>query len=161
VKIEAVSSEFATEFLNANHPLRAGGSLRGQVVCLAGFEYDWPMFLAVFVWPRARWKNYSVMLELSRLAWSPLCRHSASTFLRQCVRILRRTYSGLIVTYALPGTEGILYERAGFYHDGYSGGASWSKRGPGERLTPETIGTGRKLKRYFVDLGEKCGSIHK
>ena len=147
-----VSTQIAAEFLNANHPLRAGGSLRGSIVSLAGFEDGWPTFLAVFVYPRSRWKHYPVVLELSRLAWSPMAKHSAATFLRKCIRRLRQEFSGLVVTYALPGTEGILYRRAGFYESGTSGGASWSRRGPGERPTPRTIGTGKRLKRFFVEL---------
>lgn len=151
--VTAISTEFAREFLDAHHPLRAGGSLRGALLCLAGYEDGWPVFLAVFVYPRSRWKHRPVRLELSRLAWSPLAKASASTFLRKCLRLLKRSYSGQVVTYALPGTDGIVYERAGFEHNGYSGGASWSKRGPGERPTPTTIGTGRKLKRFFAELG--------
>ncbi len=154
IDISSVSTDFARNFLNANHPLRASGCLRGAALCLAGYEQDWPTFLAVFVHPRARWKHYPVKLELSRLAWAPTAKHSATTFLRKCIRILRRTFSGLLVTYALPGTEGILYERAGFEHVGHSSGASWSRRGEGERPTPETIGTGKRLKRYFCKLGE-------
>ena len=155
IDICGASNEFARHFLDANHPLRTGGCLRGAILCLAGYENGWPSFLAVFVYPRARWKHYPVKLELSRLAWSPMAMGSAVTFLRKCIRILRRTYRGLLVTYALPGTEGILYERAGFKHVGHSGGCSWSKRGAGERPTPETIGTGRYLKRYFCELGEQ------
>ena len=152
MEIQLANTDYAKDFLDAYHPLRAGGSLRGALVCMAGYEDGWPTFLAVFVYPRARWRNYPVRLELSRLAWSPLAKHSAATFLRKCLRRLRRDYCGMVVTYALPGTEGLVYERSGFHHDGYSGGAAWSRRGPGERSTPNTIGTGRKLKRYFAEL---------
>lgn len=152
MKVHPVSVDFARDFLDAFHPLRSGGSLKGVIVCLAGIEHGWPAFLAVFTYPRSRWKNYPVRLELSRLAWSPVAKRSASTFLRKCIRMLRKTNDGLIVTYAMPGTSGIVYERAGFYQDGESSGCSWSRRGPGERKTPETVGTGRKLKRYFLEL---------
>ena len=161
IDIRTVSTKTAHTFLDAYHPLRTGGSLRGALHILAGYEGGWPTFLAVFTTPRSRWRNYPVTLELSRLAWSPLAKASASTFLRKCLRMLRREHCGvvsacggtLIVTYALPGTDGIVYERAGFSHNGYSGGCAWSHRGPGERLTPDTIGTGRKLKRFFAPLG--------
>ena len=153
MKVQLTSNEFAKDFLNAYHPLRAGGCLRGAAFRFAGYEDSWPTFLAVFVHPRSRWKNYPVSLELTRLAWSPLANRSAATFLKSCLRLLRKMgVKGLVVTYALPGTEGVLYERTGFKHGGYSGGAPWSKRGPGERPTPETIGTGRKLKRYFYEV---------
>ena len=150
--IQPVSNQLARQFLDHHHPLRCRGSLRGQKHIFAGYENNLPTFIAVFVSPRSRWRNHNVTLELSRLAWSPTAKHSASTFLRQCIRILRPTYTGLIVTYALPNTEGIVYTRAGFYPAGYSDGAAWSKRGPGERATPNTIGTNRKLKRFFASL---------
>ena len=152
--VQAVSIDFARDFLNAYHPMRAGGSLRGTQLIFAGYEDGWPTFLAVFVSPRSRWRIHPVTLELSRLAWSPMAKRSASTFLKKCLRMIRKYYSGLLVTYAMPGTSGVVYERTGFVHDGYSGGASWSRRGPGERATPKTIGEGRKLKRYFYDLGD-------
>ena len=150
--VSTVSTDFAKDFLDAYHPLHAKGSLRGALHCFAGYEDEWPTFIAVFVYPRSRWRKYPVVLELSRLAWSPLAQRSASTFLRKCMRILGREYDGLCVTYALPGTSGVVYERAGFYQDGYSGGASWGKRGPGERPTPPTIWTGRRWKRFLSDL---------
>lgn len=150
--VKSVSTEFAKNFLDQYHPLRSGGSLKGLQIAFAGFEDGWPTFLAVFTTPRSRWSKFQVALELSRLAWSPLAKRSASTFLRKCIRMLRPYREGLIVTYAMPGTSGIVYERAGFEHNGYSSGCSWSNRGPGERSTPETIGTGRKLKRYFASL---------
>ena len=154
--VQEVSSEFAREFLDAYHPLQAGGAMRGAMVSLAGYSdgLAWPVFVAVFVHPRSRWKHYPVSLELSRLAWSPLAKRSASTFLRKCLRLLRRQgHIGLVVTYAMPGTSGIVYERAGFRQDGYSSGASWSVRGPGERPTPDTIGDKVQLKRFFAQLG--------
>lgn len=144
--------EFAREFIDAYHPLQTKGSLRGALEIFIGHENSWPTFVAVFVYPRSRWKYYPVVLELSRLAWSPLAKRSASTFLRKCLRVLRREYSGLVVTYALPGTTGVVYERAGFRRNGCSGGASWSRRGSSERPTPETIGTGQKLARFFAKL---------
>jgi len=147
-----MSKEFAKEFLNSNHPLRAGGSLKGTLEILCAFENGFPVMVAIFTAPRSRWKNYHVSLELTRLAWSPLAAHSATTFLRKCVRRLRQQYDGLLVTYALPGTEGIVYQRAGFIRDGSSSGALWSRRGPGERATPNTIGTGKKLPRFFAKL---------
>jgi len=154
MQVHESSLELARQFLDYYHPLGAGGSLKGQREMLAGYENELPVFLAVFVTPRSRWHNYDVRLELSRLAWTPYAKRSASTFLRQCIRILRRQYDGLIVTYALPGTDGIVYKRAGFYHSGSSSGASWSRRGAdsGERPTPDTIGTGHQLKRFFASL---------
>lgn len=152
IDIAIATIEFSRQFLDTYHPLGAGGCLRGVIFSFVGFENEWPVFLAVFVSPRSRWKRYNVVLELSRLAWSPLAQHSASTFLRKCLRILRRQYSGLSVTYAMPETSGIVYERAGFKRDGFSSGASWSRRGPGERSTPNTIGEGKKLKRFFAKL---------
>jgi len=155
--VQEVSNDFAKTFLDAYHPLGAGGAMRGALVSLAGYSDDlmWPVFVAVFVYPRSRWKHYPVSLELSRLAWSPLAKRSASTFLRKCLRMLRQQgrFTDLVVTYALPGTSGIVYERAGFWQDGYSGGASWSVRGPGERPTPKTIGNKTQLKRFFAALG--------
>jgi len=152
MEIQEVTTSFAKEFLDAYHPLRSGGCLRGVVVCLCGYECGWPSFLAVFVYPRSRWKYKHVVLELTRLAWSGSAVGSAATFLRKALRILRRTYKGLVVTYALPGSEGVVYQRSGFIHDGHSSGSSWSKRGLGERATKNTIGTGKNLKRFFASL---------
>jgi hypothetical protein len=159
--VQEVSTAFAAEFLNANHPLRASGALRGALVCLAGYSAgSWPVFVAVFVYPRSRWRRYPVSLELSRLAWSPLAKRSASTFLRKCLRYLRQQgRDGLVVTYAMPGTSGVVYERAGFWHDGYSSGASWARRGPGERPTPNTIGNKIRLKRFFAEISRKESEI--
>jgi len=155
--VEEVSSDFAKTFVDAYHPLGAGGAMRGALVSLAGYSDDlaWPVFVAVFVYPRSRWKHHPVSLELSRLAWSPLAKRSAATFLRKCLRVLRQQgeFTGQVVTYALPDTSGVVYERAGFWHDGYSGGASWSVRGPGERATPNTVGNKTRLKRFFAALG--------
>lgn len=140
-------------FLDHFHPLRAGGSLKGAKFIFCGFENELPVFLAVFVSPRGRWRKRKVVLELARLAWSPLARRSASTFLRKCLRILKREgVRGEVVTYALPGTDGMVYIRAGFQPDGTSSGARWSRRGPGERPTPDTIGSGRRLRRFFAVL---------
>lgn len=149
-----VTADFARLFLDSYHPLKSGGCLRGLAHAFAGYENGWPTFVAVFVHPRSRWKHYPVVLELSRLAWSPMAIRSASTFLRKCLRLLKRHYDGLVVTYALPGTSGIVYERAGFYRDGHSSGSPWSRRGAdsGERPTPDTVGTGRNLKRFFAEL---------
>lgn len=152
MEVRTGSTVFARQFLEAYHPLGCGGSLRGQKVILVGYEDGWPTMVAVFCAPRSRWRHYDVVLNLSRLAWAPTAQRSASTFLRKCLRLLRRQWKGLIVTYALPGTEGVVYERAGFRHNGYSGKTAWSHRGSGERPTPDTIGTGRKLKRFFAEL---------
>lgn len=151
MKISPVSTQFAKEFLDAYHPLGSGGSLKGQVLILGGFENDWPVFVAVFVTPRSRWKR-PVKIELSRLAWSPLAKGSATTFLRKALRgqvrqLVKKV--GLCVTYALPGTDGIIYERAGFERVGTSSGCSWRIRGPGERATPDTVGYKQKLPRFF------------
>lgn len=150
--IDEVSVEIARQFLDTYHPMGAGGCLRGMKHAIMAYEDGWPTMLAVFVYPRSRWRKRVVVLELSRLAWSPLAKRSVTTFLRKCLRQLRQQYSGEIVTYAMPDTTGIVYERAGFMHDGYSSGALWSRRGPGERPTPETIGSGRKLARFFAPV---------
>lgn len=155
MEVSLITSEFAKNFLNSYHPLPSDGCLKGAVEILGGFENGWPVFVAVFVAPRSRWKYYDVTLELSRLAWSPVATHSATTFLRKCVRVLKRRYSGLIVTYALPGTDGIVYQRAGFKRDGESSGRPWSKRGQNERATPDTVGTGKRLPRFFAELAAR------
>lgn len=153
IEIQEIPSPAAKALISAYHPLGARACLRGAKVCLAGYEDGWPSFVALFTTPRSRWKHYPVTLELSRLAWSPLARRSASTFLRKCLRYLRRRgLTGLVVTYALPGTSGLVYTRAGFQPAGVSSGAPWSRRGPGERPTPNTIGTGRALLRFFYPL---------
>lgn len=157
MEVLPVNPDFAKLFLNSYHPLMSGGCLKGAVEILAGYESGWPVFVAVFTTPRGRWVHYNVVLELSRLAWSPMAKCSATTFLRKCFRILRKKYNGLIVTYALPGTDGVLYERAGFERCGSSSGCPWSRRGKGERATPDTIGTGKKLPRFFIDTKGKNG----
>ncbi len=154
MEIQTITPKFAKNFLNNYHPLKSKGALKGAIKILGGYENGFPMFVAVFTSPRSRWKNYNVTLELSRLAWSPLATGSASTFLRKCTKKLTN-YNGLIVTYALPGTEGIVYSRAGFKQNGHSSGCPWSKRGKNERATPNTIGTGQHLKRFFYQIQKK------
>lgn len=145
--------EQAKLFLDTYHPLGAGGSLRGQKYIFGGYEGDWPVFCAVFASPRSRWKNTNVVLELTRLAWSPLAVRSAATFLKKCLRMLRSSgMRGDVVTYALPGTTGKVYLACGFKPFGHSSGTPWSRRGPGERPTPNTIGTGKKLLRFRYTL---------
>ncbi len=143
-------------FVDTHHPLGAGGALKGLIVALWGYERDddvFPAFLAVFVSPRSRWRNLDVRLELSRLVIAPYAQRSASTFLRACMRWLRRDgFGGVVVTYALPGTSGLLYQRAGWQRYGQSSGASWARRGPGERATPATVGDGKKLARYIYNI---------
>jgi hypothetical protein len=151
ILIARASVETARQFLDAWHPLMAGGSLSGQKRIYAGYEDNspFPSFVAVFCAPRSRWRKTHVDLELTRLAWSSLAVRSAVTFLRKVMR--QRELRGMaIVTYALPGTEGKLYIDSGFDPFGTSSGSSWSKRGPGERLTPPTIGEGKKLLRFLV-----------
>jgi len=94
-----------------------------------------------------------VTLELSRLAISPHARRSAATFLRKVARYLRkRGYCGFIVTYALPGTSGAVYIRAGWTPFGRSSGARRSRRGPNGRPTPDTVGSGIRLARFILSL---------
>lgn len=152
--VDFASPSLAKTMLDHFHPLRSGGCLKGAKFIIAGYENQIPVFVAVFVSPRSRWKNYDVRLNLSRLAWSPTAKHSATTFLRRSIRLLKQhgCDDGLIVTYAMPGTSGMLYERAGFYNCGYSSGCSWGHRGKNERATPNTIGYKIKLKRYFFSL---------
>lgn len=67
--IEAKSLESVRLFLDHYHPMRCGGALRGKFVAFWGIEPEIPgmSFLAVFVYPRSRWKRLSGMgLELSR-----------------------------------------------------------------------------------------------
>ncbi len=143
-------------FVDAYHPLGAGGALKGLIVALWGYERDddlLPAFLAVFVHPRARWRKLDVRLELSRLVIAPYAQRSASTFLRACMRYLRRErFGGFAVTYVLPGASGLLYERAGWQRYGQSSGASWARRGPGERATRRTVGDGKRLVRYIYNI---------
>jgi len=156
VRHTASSPAALRTFIDAYHPLRTGGALKGLRVALWGYEDAeavMPVFLAVFVTPRARWRTLPVSLELTRLVISPHATRSASTFLRACHRYLRRHgYTGYVVTYALPGTEGLVYQRAGWQAYGTSSGASWSRRGPGERPTPKTIGDGIRLQRYILPI---------
>jgi hypothetical protein len=149
-----VGLEVARGFLDKYHPLGARGSLRGARYILGGFEDGQLVFVAVFAAPRSRWVHTPVCLELSRLAFSPFARHSASTFLQKSVRYLRsQGVRGLIVTYALPGTSGLVYLRAGWRPFGRSSGAYRSRRGPNGRSTPDTVGSGRRLMRFIFCLG--------
>lgn len=150
--IEAKSLEPVRLFLDHYHPMRCGGALRGKFVAFWGIEPEVPgmSFLAVFVYPRSRWKRLSGMgLELSRLAWAPYARRSVSTFLRKCLRHLRRMGIEWVVTYSYPGTTGIAYARSGFVPFGFSSGAYRSRRGPNGRPTPDTIGSGVRLRRWL------------
>lgn len=143
-------------FIAAHHPLGVGGCLKGLRFALWGYEEEnsiTPSFLAVFVTPRAIWKHYNVTLELTRLVIAPYAQRSATTFLRACQRWLRKQrQTGLIVSYALPGTEGLVYLRAGWHEVGTSSGTSWTRRGPNARPTRATVGDGKKLKRFMVQL---------
>jgi hypothetical protein len=149
-----VGGEVARQFLNRFHPLGAGGALRGARYILGGFEDGRLSFLALLTSPRSRWSRIPVRLELSRLAIAPWAVHSASTFLRKVERYLRRQgFRGAIVTYALPGTSGMVYVRAGWRPFGRSSGAHRSRRGPNGRPTPDTVGSGRRLARFILCVG--------
>jgi hypothetical protein len=149
-----IGKDLANQFLNKFHPLGAGGSLRGAKHILGGFEDGQLSFLALLTSPRSRWSRNSIHLELSRLAIAPWAVHSASTFLRKVERYLRRQgFRGAIVTYALPGTSGLVYLRAGWRPFGRSSGARRSRRGPNGRPTPDTVGSGRQLERFILRVG--------
>jgi hypothetical protein len=149
-----IGNEIARRFLDRFHPLGAGGALRGSKYVLGGFEEGRLSFVALLTSPRSRWSRNSVHLELSRLAIAPWAVHSASTFLRKMGRYLRRQgFRGAIVTYALPGSSGAVYARAGWRPFGRSSGARRSRRGPNGRPTPDTIGSGRRLARFILRVG--------
>jgi hypothetical protein len=149
-----VGNEIARQFLDRFHPLGAGGALRGAKYVLGGLEDGRLAFVAVFSAPRSRWTRVPVSLELSRLAIAPYAARSASTFLQKAVRYLRsQGVRGLIVTYALPGTSGLVYRRAGWRPFGFSSGAYRSRRGPNGRPTPDTVGSGRRLRRFILCVG--------
>lgn len=152
----AADINFVRTFLDTYHPLRAGGALKGLRYAFVGCEDEWPVMLAVFCTPRSRWKRKNVVLELSRLAWSPIARHSTSTFLRKCLRLLKaHGISGCVVTYAMPGTSGLVYERAGFGRYGMSSGAWRSRTGPNRKPRPDTVGSGVRLARFIYCIGER------
>ena len=148
-----IDRETARSFIDAFHPLQTRGALRGYAIALGGFEDGDLSFVALFVHPRSRWTRVPVTLELSRLAISPHARRSAATFLRKVARYLRkRGYCGYAVTYALPGTSGEVYVRAGWTPFGLSSGARRSRRGPNGRPTPDTVGSGIRLARFILSL---------
>lgn len=146
--------DLVRRLLETYHPLSVGGALRGKRYAFVGYEDGWPVFCALFTTPRARWRKRNVVLELSRLVFSPCAQRSASTFLTRCLRELKkRGVRGEIVTYALPCTMGQVYTRSGFVEHGHSSGASWAVRGGGElrvrKPRPPTVGTGKRLRRFF------------
>jgi hypothetical protein len=146
-----IGNELARNFLNKYHPLGAGGALRGAKHVLGGFEDGQLAFVAVLAAPRSRWVHTPVSLELSRLAFSPFARYSASTFLKKVERYLRsQGFRGVVITYALPGCAGMVYRRAGWRPFGFSSGAYRSRRGPNGRPTPDTVGSGRRLARFIL-----------
>ena len=149
-----VGNEIARQFLDRFHPLGAGGALRGARYILGGFEDGRLSFLALFTAPRSRFSRVPVSLELSRLAIAPWATRSASTFLRKVERYLRsQGFRGVIVTYALPGSSGAVYVRAGWRPFGRSSGAYRSRRGPNGRPTPDTVGSGVRLARFILRVG--------
>jgi GNAT superfamily N-acetyltransferase len=148
-----IDRETARAFIDAHHPMKTRGALRGMAIALGGFEDGELSFVALFVHPRSRWTRIPVALELSRLAISPNARRSAATFLRKAARVLkRRGFRGFVVTYALPGTSGEVYARAGWRPYGRSSGARRSRRGPNGRPTPDTAGSGVRLARFILSL---------
>jgi len=153
LEVVEIDREVARAFIDAHHPMKTRGALRGCAIALGGFEDGELSFVALFAHPRARWTRVPVTLELSRLAISPNARRSAATFLRKVARYLRkRGYCGYAVTYALPGTSGEVYVRAGWTPFGRSSGARRSRRGPRGRPTPDTIGSGVRLARFILSL---------
>ena len=149
-----IGNEIARGFLDQYHPLGAGGALRGAKYVLGGFEDGRLSFLALLTVPRSRFSRVPVSLELSRLAMAPWAVHSASTFLRKVERYLRgQGFRGTIITYAMPGSSGVVYVRAGWRPFGFSSGAYRSRRGPNGRPTPDTVGSGRRLARFILCVG--------
>jgi hypothetical protein len=149
-----IGSEVARSFLDRYHPMGTGGALKGACYVLGGFEDGQLAFVALLTYPRSRWSRLQIKLELSRLGIAPYAKHSASTFLRKMARYLRsNSFRGLVITYAMPDTSGLVYVRAGWLPFGYSSGARRSRRGPRGRPTPDTIGSGRRLKRFILAIG--------
>jgi hypothetical protein len=153
LSVVEIDRETARSFIDAYHPLGTRGALRGYAIALGGFEEHGLSFVALFAHPRSRWTRIPVTLELSRLAISPNARRSAATFLRKVTRILRkRGFRGYAVTYALPGSSGAVYVRAGWIPFGRSSGARRSRKGPNGRPTPDTAGSGVRLARFILSL---------
>jgi len=153
LSVVEIDRETARSFIDAFHPLQTRGALRGMVIALGGFEEHGLSFVALFAYPRARWTRLPVTLELSRLAISPNARRSAATFLRKVARFLRkRGFRGFAITYAMPGSSGAVYIRAGWIPFGRSSGARRSRKGPNGRPTPDTIGSGVRLARFILSL---------
>jgi hypothetical protein len=153
LEVIEIDLETARAFIDAFHPLQTRGALRGCAIALGGFEEGELSFVALFTHPRSRWTRIPVTLELSRLAIAPNARRSAATFLRKVARILRkRGFRGYVVTYALPGTSGAVYIRAGWTPFGRSSGARRSRRGPNGRPTPDTVGSGVRLARFILRI---------
>lgn len=153
LSVVEIDREVARAFIDAHHPMKTRGALRGMILALGGYEDGELSFVALFAHPRARWTRIPVALELSRLAISPHARRSAATFLRKVARVLRkRGFRGFVVTYALPGTSGAVYVRAGWTPFGRSSGARRSRRGPNGRPTPDTAGSGIRLARFILSL---------
>jgi hypothetical protein len=153
LSVVEIDRETARAFIDAHHPLKTRGALRGCAIVLGGFEDGELSFVALFAHPRSRWRRVPVTLELSRLAIAPNARRSAATFLRKVARCLRRRgFRGYAVTYALPGSSGAVYIRAGWRPFGRSSGARRSRRGPRGRPTPDAIGSGARLARFILSL---------
>jgi hypothetical protein len=153
LEVVEIDRETARKFIDAHHPLKTRGALRGCAIALGGFEDGELSFVALFAHPRSRWTRVPVALELSRLAISPNARRSAATFLRKVARVLRRRgFRGFVVTYAMPGTSGAVYARSGWIPFGRSSGARRSRRGPNGRPTPDTVGSGVRLARFTLQI---------
>jgi len=80
LEVVEIDREVARAFIDAHHPMKTRGALRGCAIALGGFEDGELSFVALFAHPRARWTRVPVTLELSRLAISPHARRSAATF---------------------------------------------------------------------------------
>jgi hypothetical protein len=153
LEVVEIDREVARAFIDAHHPMRTRGALRGMILALGGYEDGDLSFVALFAHPRSRWTRIPVTLELSRLAISPHARRSAATFLRKAARVLkRRGFRGFAITYAMPGTSGSVYARSGWVPFGRSSGARRSRRGPNGRPTPDTVGSGVRLARFILSL---------